>query len=48
MYLKYQRLVQEDERKQKCRKWVRYEREHSPPPGISTGMNGMKPVSRSV
>jgi putative transposase len=29
MYLKGQGLAQEDEKKQKRRKWVRYERKHS-------------------
>jgi len=29
MYLKYQGLAQDDEKKQKRRKWVRYERKHS-------------------
>jgi putative transposase len=29
MYLKAEGLAQEDEKKQKCRKWIRYERKHS-------------------
>jgi hypothetical protein len=31
MYLKSQELTQDNPKKQKRRKWVRYEREHSTP-----------------
>ena len=46
MYLKHQGLAQDDEKKQKRRKWVAMSESIAFPRAISTGMNGMGPVSR--
>jgi putative transposase len=48
MYLKAQGLAQEDEKKQKRRKWVRYERKHSMSAGHIDWLNGMEPMLKSA